>query len=263
MEVPEHLYNRGEIYNLSVSRGTLTEEERYKINEHIVQTIIMLEACRSRRISPASVSMPAPSRNPRWPWLSPSPDSRAAFGCPPASWRSPTSSKRSRRRIVPTRRPKPSPNRWRSWRIPGRRHYRSRSLFPVPAQRCLPRLRRALSGPRADRCRGDREVPLNPPVEPQGSPPRPESTPLAGQALEALRQGKTQAARALLEEALRHHPRDPALRHNLAEVCFAARGGGGGRSGCSRTCWPIIPASCPPTAPAFPAGAPPAGPRSP
>ncbi|MEB3264487.1 MAG: HD domain-containing phosphohydrolase [Synechococcus sp.] len=44
MEVPEHLYNRGEIYNLSVSRGTLTEEERYKINEHIVQTIIMLES---------------------------------------------------------------------------------------------------------------------------------------------------------------------------------------------------------------------------
>ncbi len=44
MNVPEHLYNRGEIYNLSVSRGTLTEEERYKINEHIVQTIIMLES---------------------------------------------------------------------------------------------------------------------------------------------------------------------------------------------------------------------------
>lgn len=28
--------------NLSVARGTLTEEERYKINEHIVRTIIML-----------------------------------------------------------------------------------------------------------------------------------------------------------------------------------------------------------------------------
>jgi HD-GYP domain-containing protein (c-di-GMP phosphodiesterase class II) len=43
MEVPEHLYNLGELHNLSVSRGTLTDEERYKINEHIVQTIIMLE----------------------------------------------------------------------------------------------------------------------------------------------------------------------------------------------------------------------------
>jgi HD-GYP domain-containing protein (c-di-GMP phosphodiesterase class II)/HAMP domain-containing protein len=43
MTVPELLYNRGELYNLSVMRGTLSEEERYKINEHIVQTIIMLE----------------------------------------------------------------------------------------------------------------------------------------------------------------------------------------------------------------------------
>lgn len=39
---PEHLYNYGEIYNLSIRRGTLTDEERYKINEHIMQTIIML-----------------------------------------------------------------------------------------------------------------------------------------------------------------------------------------------------------------------------
>lgn len=42
LEQPEHLYNRGELHNLSVSRGTLTEEERYKINEHIIQTIRML-----------------------------------------------------------------------------------------------------------------------------------------------------------------------------------------------------------------------------
>jgi HD-GYP domain-containing protein (c-di-GMP phosphodiesterase class II) len=41
--VPEHLYNFGELYNLSVGRGTLTEEERFKINEHIIQTIVMLE----------------------------------------------------------------------------------------------------------------------------------------------------------------------------------------------------------------------------
>jgi HD-GYP domain-containing protein (c-di-GMP phosphodiesterase class II) len=43
MAVPEHLYNQGELYNLSVSRGTLTVEDRYKINEHIMQTIVMLE----------------------------------------------------------------------------------------------------------------------------------------------------------------------------------------------------------------------------
>ena len=42
MEVPELLYNRGELHNLSISRGTLTAEERYKINEHMVQTIVML-----------------------------------------------------------------------------------------------------------------------------------------------------------------------------------------------------------------------------
>jgi HD-GYP domain-containing protein (c-di-GMP phosphodiesterase class II) len=42
LKVPQLLYNRGELYNLSVSRGTLSAEERYKINEHIVQTIIML-----------------------------------------------------------------------------------------------------------------------------------------------------------------------------------------------------------------------------
>ncbi|MFN3304586.1 MAG: HD-GYP domain-containing protein [Roseateles sp.] len=41
---PEHLYHRGELHNLVVSRGTLTDEERYKINEHIVETIRMLEA---------------------------------------------------------------------------------------------------------------------------------------------------------------------------------------------------------------------------
>ncbi|MDP4598621.1 MAG: GAF domain-containing protein [Pseudomonadales bacterium] len=43
VEVPEHKYNLGELYNLSVVRGTLTTEERFKINDHIVQTIVMLE----------------------------------------------------------------------------------------------------------------------------------------------------------------------------------------------------------------------------
>ncbi len=43
MPAPEHLYNMGEIYNLSIERGTLNAEERYKINEHVVQTLAMLE----------------------------------------------------------------------------------------------------------------------------------------------------------------------------------------------------------------------------
>ncbi|MEI6987427.1 MAG: HD domain-containing phosphohydrolase, partial [Rhodospirillaceae bacterium] len=43
VKVPQHLYNRGELYNLKIARGTLTEEERYKINEHVIYTIIMLE----------------------------------------------------------------------------------------------------------------------------------------------------------------------------------------------------------------------------
>ena len=44
MAVPEHKFNLGEIYNLGIGRGTLTEEDRYKINDHIVQTIVMLES---------------------------------------------------------------------------------------------------------------------------------------------------------------------------------------------------------------------------
>jgi hypothetical protein len=43
LDVPEYRYNLGEIYNLKVARGTLTAEERYKINDHMVQTITMLE----------------------------------------------------------------------------------------------------------------------------------------------------------------------------------------------------------------------------
>ncbi|GAA3917825.1 HD domain-containing phosphohydrolase [Litoribacillus peritrichatus] len=43
MQVPEHELNLGEIYNLSIANGTLTTEERFIINDHIVQTIIMLE----------------------------------------------------------------------------------------------------------------------------------------------------------------------------------------------------------------------------
>ncbi len=43
MRPPAALYDRGELHNLTVARGTLTAEERFKINEHIVETILMLE----------------------------------------------------------------------------------------------------------------------------------------------------------------------------------------------------------------------------
>ena len=43
MPQPEYRLNLGELYNLGIERGTLTPEERYLINHHIVQTILMLE----------------------------------------------------------------------------------------------------------------------------------------------------------------------------------------------------------------------------
>jgi HD-GYP domain-containing protein (c-di-GMP phosphodiesterase class II) len=42
LTMPASKFNRGEIYNLCIGRGTLTQEERHIINDHIVQTIIML-----------------------------------------------------------------------------------------------------------------------------------------------------------------------------------------------------------------------------
>ncbi len=42
-DVPLYQYNKGEIYNLMIEKGTLTEEERFKINDHVRMTIKMLE----------------------------------------------------------------------------------------------------------------------------------------------------------------------------------------------------------------------------
>jgi len=42
-KVPEHLYNLGELYNICVSAGTLSYEERFKIQEHVQMTLVMLE----------------------------------------------------------------------------------------------------------------------------------------------------------------------------------------------------------------------------
>ncbi|RQO81524.1 HD domain-containing phosphohydrolase [Acidovorax sp. FJL06] len=44
MVLPPQEAHLGELHNLSVQRGTLTEEDRFKINEHIVQTITMLSS---------------------------------------------------------------------------------------------------------------------------------------------------------------------------------------------------------------------------
>lgn len=44
MEIPEHLYHQGEIYNLTIKKGTLTKEDRFKINEHMISTITMLDS---------------------------------------------------------------------------------------------------------------------------------------------------------------------------------------------------------------------------
>jgi hypothetical protein len=44
MPLPVHARNMGELYNLSIRRGTLTEEDRFKVNDHIVQTLIMLRS---------------------------------------------------------------------------------------------------------------------------------------------------------------------------------------------------------------------------
>lgn len=42
VNMPTYKYNQGEIYNLCVRRGTLSQEERYKISDHVVQTYMML-----------------------------------------------------------------------------------------------------------------------------------------------------------------------------------------------------------------------------
>jgi len=43
MAIPENIENLGEIYNLCIVRGTLTSEDRFIINEHIISTIKILD----------------------------------------------------------------------------------------------------------------------------------------------------------------------------------------------------------------------------
>lgn len=42
-DIPRYKANRGECYNLKIPIGTLTAEDRFKVNDHIVQTIRMLK----------------------------------------------------------------------------------------------------------------------------------------------------------------------------------------------------------------------------
>ncbi|HZG18511.1 MAG TPA: HD domain-containing phosphohydrolase [Herbaspirillum sp.] len=44
MKLPRYRQNMGELHNLTVRRGTLTEEDRFAINNHIVQTLVMLKS---------------------------------------------------------------------------------------------------------------------------------------------------------------------------------------------------------------------------
>ena len=44
MKPPQYQANLGELYNLSIRRGTLTDEDRFIINDHIIQTIRILES---------------------------------------------------------------------------------------------------------------------------------------------------------------------------------------------------------------------------
>jgi len=43
MHVPDLLYNRGELYNLCIPQGTITEEEKFKIQEHAIHTLRILK----------------------------------------------------------------------------------------------------------------------------------------------------------------------------------------------------------------------------
>jgi len=43
MQIPKLLYNKGELYNLCISSGTITKEEQFKIQEHAIHTLKILK----------------------------------------------------------------------------------------------------------------------------------------------------------------------------------------------------------------------------
>ncbi|MEZ5567842.1 MAG: transporter substrate-binding domain-containing protein [Halioglobus sp.] len=64
MEIPEHEANLGELYNLSVSRGTLTREDRISDQRAYDQHDKDAGACHSRRNSRTSRATPPPTTKP-------------------------------------------------------------------------------------------------------------------------------------------------------------------------------------------------------
>ena len=44
MVLPAYAQNMGELHNLAIRRGTLTAEDRFRVNDHIVQTLVMLRS---------------------------------------------------------------------------------------------------------------------------------------------------------------------------------------------------------------------------
>lgn len=44
MPIPANEVDDGEVHNLTIKKGTLNEEDRFRVNDHVVQTIEMLEA---------------------------------------------------------------------------------------------------------------------------------------------------------------------------------------------------------------------------
>jgi HD-GYP domain-containing protein (c-di-GMP phosphodiesterase class II) len=64
MVLPPHKQNMGELHNLCVRRGTLTEEDRFRINEHIVQTYIMLKTLPWPAAAPGARAGGQPPRAP-------------------------------------------------------------------------------------------------------------------------------------------------------------------------------------------------------
>lgn len=94
LKAPALLYNRGELHNLCIRSGTLTPEERYKINEHIIQTIEMLEAMKFpknlRRVPEIAGTHHENLKEP----VTRKALAMTSSACQPASWPSPMSSKR-------------------------------------------------------------------------------------------------------------------------------------------------------------------------
>jgi hypothetical protein len=151
----------GNVAQPAIGRGTLTAEERYKINEHMVQTIVMLGGCPSRATCARCRRSPAATTSG---WTAPA---------TPSCWRA--TDEHSAGAHHGDRRHLRGPDRQRSplqagqdpvrgvvdhgEDAPGPAH-RPGVVRAVPAQRRAPRLRAALHARRAGRRGPHRGLPL-------------------------------------------------------------------------------------------------------